>query len=210
MPWGHPHVVRRWSPRGGGHGGVPSTQWSRAAAARGEARRAMPGTALRSLDRRLRRGEGRASGSSRGRGPRDHRLRGTTVEPGFRWIKNPAAVSPTWLEKPEWIAALVTVTVVGLLVYTLIQRQVWQYLQLHHQHMPGNKGETALPTATVVLTAFSQVNLVALQLDDTFVRYTRMMTCGTYRHPLRIWRKNVLAACLSRRHCTRISSMAPS
>ena len=31
----------------------------------------------------------------------------TTVEPGFRWIKNPAAISPVWLEKPERIAALV-------------------------------------------------------------------------------------------------------
>ena len=23
----------------------------------------------------------------------------TTVEPGFRWIKNPAAIAPVWLEK---------------------------------------------------------------------------------------------------------------
>ena len=29
----------------------------------------------------------------------------TTVEPGFRWIKNPAAIAPVWLEKPERIAA---------------------------------------------------------------------------------------------------------
>src|SRR5215471_15257719 len=29
-----------------------------------------------------------------------------TVEPGFRWIKNPAVISPVWLEKPERIAAL--------------------------------------------------------------------------------------------------------
>ena len=28
-----------------------------------------------------------------------------TVEPGFRWSKNPAAISPVWLEKPERIAA---------------------------------------------------------------------------------------------------------
>jgi hypothetical protein len=30
---------------------------------------------------------------------------GTTVEPGFRWIKNPAVLTPVWLEKPERIAA---------------------------------------------------------------------------------------------------------
>ena len=29
----------------------------------------------------------------------------TTVEPGFRWIKNPAAIAPVWREKPERIAA---------------------------------------------------------------------------------------------------------
>ena len=29
----------------------------------------------------------------------------TTVESGFRWSKNPAAIAPVWLEKPERIAA---------------------------------------------------------------------------------------------------------
>ena len=46
----------------------------------------------------------------------------TTVEPGFRWIKHPAAISPVWLEKPERIAALAMLTVVGLLVYSILQR----------------------------------------------------------------------------------------
>src|SRR5215831_9496889 len=40
-----------------------------------------------------------------------------TVEPGFRWIKNPTAISPVWLEKPERIAAVAMLTVVGVLVY---------------------------------------------------------------------------------------------
>jgi hypothetical protein len=29
----------------------------------------------------------------------------TTVEPGFRWIKNPAAIAPVWREKPARMAA---------------------------------------------------------------------------------------------------------
>jgi transposase len=29
----------------------------------------------------------------------------STVEPGFRWIKNPAAITPVWREKPERMAA---------------------------------------------------------------------------------------------------------
>ena len=89
----------------------------------------------------------------------------TTVEPGFRWIKNPAAIAPVWLVKPERIAALVMLTVVGLLVYSLIQRQVRLYLHTHDQQIPGNKGLTATPTA-VVLTLFAQVALIQLVIGD--------------------------------------------
>jgi hypothetical protein len=74
----------------------------------------------------------------------------STVEPGVRWIKNPAAIAPVWLEKPERIAALAMLTVVGLLVYTLVQRRVRLYLQ-RQQQLPGNKGMTTRPTAAVTL-----------------------------------------------------------
>jgi transposase len=56
-----------------------------------------------------------------------------TVEPGCRWIKNPAAISPVWLEKPECIAALAMLTVIGLLVSSVIPRQVRLYLRRHDQ-----------------------------------------------------------------------------
>ena len=39
----------------------------------------------------------------------------STVAPGLRWIKNPAAIRPVWLEKPERIAAVALLPVVGLL-----------------------------------------------------------------------------------------------
>jgi transposase len=94
----------------------------------------------------------------------------TTVEPGFRWIKNPAAISPVWLEKPERIAALAMLTVVGLLVYSIIQRQVRLYLHTHDQQVPGNKGETATPTATVVLSLFAPVAVVQVRLGNTEMR----------------------------------------
>lgn len=90
----------------------------------------------------------------------------TTVEPGFRWIKNPAAISPVWLEKPERIAALAMLTVVGLLIYSLIQRQVRLYLQTHAQQLPGNKGLTATPTAAVMLALFTHVALLQLEIDE--------------------------------------------
>jgi transposase len=89
-----------------------------------------------------------------------------TVEPGFRWIKNPAAISPVWLEKPERIAALAMLTVVGLLVYAVIQRQVRLYLREHNQQILGNKGPTALPTAAVVFALFTPVTLVHFAADN--------------------------------------------
>jgi hypothetical protein len=89
---------------------------------------------------------------------------------GVRWIKNPAAISPVWREKPERIAALAMLTVVGLLMYALIQRQVRQSLQLHAYQSPGNKGETAHPTAAVVLASFAPVTMAHFHLDDTEVR----------------------------------------
>ena len=90
----------------------------------------------------------------------------TTVEPGFRWIKNPAAIAPVWLEKPERIAALAMLTVIGLLVYSIIQRQVRLYLCSQKQQVPGHKGTTATPTAAVVLALFAPVALVQFWLGD--------------------------------------------
>jgi transposase len=96
---------------------------------------------------------------------RAYRDQTTTVERGFRWIKNPAAIHPVWLEKRERIAALAMLTVVGLLVYGLIQRQVRQYLQEHEETIPGNKGQTDSPTATVVFESFATLHRVEWNLD---------------------------------------------
>ena len=90
----------------------------------------------------------------------------TSVEPSFRWIKNPAAISPVWLEKPERIAALAMLTVVGLLVFSIIQRQVRLFLQTHAQQLPGNKGMTATPTAAVMVALFAPVALIQFEVAD--------------------------------------------
>jgi len=90
----------------------------------------------------------------------------TTVAPGFRWLKHPAAIAPVWLEKPDRIAALAMRTVLGLLVYRIIQRQVRLYLRTHDQQILGNKGTTATPTAAVVLALFAQVTWGQFWLGD--------------------------------------------
>src|SRR5215475_13648394 len=75
-------------------------------------------------------------------------------------------MSPVWLEKPERMAALAMLTVLGLLVYSVIQRQVRLYLRTHDQQIPGHKGMTATPTAAVVLALFAQVALVQFWIDE--------------------------------------------
>lgn len=89
-----------------------------------------------------------------------------TGAPGFRWIKNPAAISPVWLEKPERIATLAMLTVVGLRVYAVIQRQVRVYLREHAQQVPGHQGPTSTPTAAVVFTLFAPVMLVQFAIEE--------------------------------------------
>src|SRR5215218_11491283 len=57
-------------------------------------------------------------------------------------------------------------TVLGLLIYSVIQRQVRLYLRTHDQQIPGNTGLTATPTAAVVLALFTPVALVQLWIDE--------------------------------------------
>ena len=60
-------------------------------------------------------------------------------------------------------------TVLGLLVYSIIQRQVRLSLRTHAQQIPGNKGLTATPTAAVVLALFAHVALVQFWIGEQVV-----------------------------------------
>ena len=51
-------------------------------------------------------------------------------------------------------------------MYALIPRQVRLYRRHHGQQLPGNKGETAIPTAAVVLSLFVQVMMVQLEVEN--------------------------------------------
>jgi len=57
-------------------------------------------------------------------------------------------------------------TVVGLLVYSLMQRQVRLYRHPHDQQVPGNQGAPATPTAVVVVALFVQIALVPVCIDE--------------------------------------------
>lgn len=51
-------------------------------------------------------------------------------------------------------------------------RPVRLYLRIHEQQLPGNKGETATPTAAVVLALFAPIAMVHIQRDTTEVYQT--------------------------------------
>ena len=106
----------------------------------------------------------------------------STVEPGCRWSKHPAAIRPVWLEKPARMAAFAMLTVVGVLGYAVIQRQVRRYLHAHAQQVPGNKGPTATPTAAVVFALFAPVMLVQLVMDNV----ARLQRHGIQDHHLSV------------------------
>ena len=78
----------------------------------------------------------------------------------FAGSRIPPPSAPCGWRNPERIAALAMLTVVGLLVYAVIQRQVRLYLRDHDRQIPGNKGPTATPTAAVVFALFTPVMLV--------------------------------------------------
>ncbi len=71
-------------------------------------------------------------------------------------------------------------TVVRLLVYAVIQRQVRLYLRDHDWQIPGNKGPTATPTAAVVFAHFAPVMLVQFAMDNM----TSLQPHGVQAHHL--------------------------
>jgi hypothetical protein len=70
--------------------------------------------------------------------------------------------------------------VLGLLVYSGIQRQVRLYLHTQDQRIPGNKGLTATPPAAGVLALFAHGALVQCWRDDQEVA----RLSGVHPHPL--------------------------
>ena len=90
-----------------------------------------------------------------------------TVEPGFRLDQESRRYQPGVAGETRTDCALAMLTVVGLLVYAVIQRQVPLYFREHDRHIPGNKGLTATPTAAVVFALFTPVTLVHFAVDNT-------------------------------------------
>ena len=80
------------------------------------------------------------------------------------------------------VVARFVLTVIGLLVDSLLQRQVRLYLGSQAQQVPGNTGATATPRVAVVLALLAQVALGQFGIDDHEVA----QVYGLQPHHLRI------------------------
>jgi transposase len=67
------------------------------------------------------------------------------VELSFKWAKHPAAIAPTFLERPTRIAALGCVYLIALLVYTLVERHVRKSLTARGKPCPIARRPASVP-----------------------------------------------------------------
>jgi len=98
----------------------------------------------------------------------------SSVEQGFRFIKEPRHVSPIFLKRPGRIEAFVYVQALALLIYTLIQKKIRDALANAERPLHVSwRGEMRSPTARVVLDVMETIQTVTLRLGG---RHTQLYT----------------------------------
>jgi transposase len=75
------------------------------------------------------------------------------AELSFKWAKNPAAITPIFLETPTRIAALGCVYLIALLVYTLVERHVRKALTERGETLPDRPALSQRPAARMRMAA---------------------------------------------------------
>ena len=83
------------------------------------------------------------------------------VETSFRFLKDPLIVNDLFLKKPERIEALGMVLMLSLLVWSLIERTLRQYVQEHDTTLPGwDKKRTTKPTTYMLTWMFTGIIVI--------------------------------------------------
>ena len=88
------------------------------------------------------------------------------IEGCMAWLKGVANIAPIFLEKPERIAALGLIYILALMVNALIQREIRRQLVIQNTQMPGNRGWTEIPTATVLYRLFEGLKVIHYNSPD--------------------------------------------
>lgn len=88
------------------------------------------------------------------------------IEGCMAWLKGVANIAPIFLEKAERIAALGLIYILALMVNALIQREIRRQLVIQNTQMPGNRGWTDIPTATVLYRLFEGLKVIHYNSPD--------------------------------------------
>jgi transposase len=99
-----------------------------------------------------------------------------TAELRFKWAKNPAAITPIFLETPTRIAALGCVYPIALLVYTLVERHVRNALVAQGKTLPDRPAPSQHPTARTVFHLMRNVAIVNLVWAGQVQRQVTMLS----------------------------------
>ncbi len=83
------------------------------------------------------------------------------VETSFRFLKDPLIVNDLFLKKPQRIEALGMVLMLSLLVWSLIERTLRQYVKEHDRTLPGwDKRRTTKPTTYMLTWMFTGIIVI--------------------------------------------------
>ncbi|MBC9786726.1 IS1634 family transposase [Heliobacterium chlorum] len=90
-----------------------------------------------------------------------------SIENRFRWLKNPTGVDQTWLKTPKRVLSLGYVFLIGLLIYSLVERRLRKNLSQETKslRLPGNR-LTKTPTTTAFLQLFQDVSVMTVVNPD--------------------------------------------
>lgn len=98
-----------------------------------------------------------------------YKRQNSSVEMGFRFLKDPLMfTSSLYVKKPERIMGLLMVMTLSLLVYGIAQRRLRNYLKLHAQTVPDQKGQsTSKPTLRWVFQLLDGIEIVKVKISGS-------------------------------------------
>ena len=101
-----------------------------------------------------------------------YKAQGTTVERGFRFLKDPMFFADSvFLKNPKRIMALLMVMTLSLLVYSIAERQLREALKSEDETIPNQVGKpTQTPTMRRIFQIFEGVEVLLIKLPTGFQR----------------------------------------
>lgn len=101
-----------------------------------------------------------------------YKAQGTTVERGFRFLKDPLFFADSlFLKSPTRIMAMIMIMGLCLLIYALAEWRIRQQLQARNETIPDQRGQpTQTPTMRRIAQMFEGVDLLIIRQGEQIVQ----------------------------------------